>query len=202
VGPFTLLIIVLAILLMIPATILLGYRRPHGSIALSSGATLVLVAIFCLLGGPGALYNASGDVPGAFIMPFLAYGAVLLLLASWTLSLNAAAQARHWLWVVLMLCAGLLTFSMLLGVFILPVTAQCLFAQNATAVFGLACPPINPLVPTLIVVGYFVSPAAALVYAVRPSLLNRRRTHRLPEGLIVSRLGTTKDSTIEPDLPL
>jgi hypothetical protein len=202
VGPFTRLIIVLAILLLIPATILPGYRRPHGSIALSSGATLVLLAIFCLLGGPSALYNRTGDVPSAFIMPLLVYGGVLLLLVSWTLSLNAAAQARHWLWVVLLLCAGLLTFSMILVVFVVPGGAECLFAQNASAVFGLTCPSINPLGPTTIVVGYFVSPAAALVYAVRPALLARRRTHQLPEGLIVSRLGATKDSPIEPDLPL
>jgi hypothetical protein len=205
VGPFTAFIIILAILLVIPATILPGYRRPHGSILISGGATLVLSAIFWLLGGLSTVFNPYRYVSGAFILPFLAYGGVLLLIASWTLSLNAATQARRWLWVALLLCAGLLTFSAILLPFVMPQLAQCFYyAQNGFAPADYACPPANALLPILIVVGYFVSPAAALVYALRPSALSRstlRRTGQLPEGLTVSRLGTTDEPTIGPDLP-
>jgi hypothetical protein len=207
VSPFTPLIIILALLLVIPATILAGYRRPHGSIILSSGATLALSALFWLLGGPISLsfwlYNGNG-----FIILLLFSSGVLLLLASWTLSLNAAALARHWLWMALLLGAGLLTFSMILlmlSLLTIPEGAQCLFAPDSAVPVGVVCQPINPLVPPLIVVGYFVSPAVALLYAVRPSLLTRRplclrRTHQLPEGLTVSRLGATDEPSIERDL--
>jgi hypothetical protein len=125
---------------------------------------------------------------------------VLLLLTSCTLSLNAAAQARHWLWAAILLGAGLLNFSMILLPLVMPQLWQCLYDQNSSAPVDLLCQPVNPLIPTLLVIGYFVGPAAALVYAVRPWLL-LRRTHQLPEGLTVSRLGATNDPPVEPDLP-
>jgi hypothetical protein len=204
VGPFTPLIIGLALLLIIPATILPGYRRPHGSIVLSSGATLVLYAIFWLLGGPGMIY-ANGDPVRGIISPLLLLGGSLLLLASWALSLNAAAQSRHWPWVALLTCSGLLTFGVVLLVFLpIPYQALCLFGQISFGPDGPVCEPVNPLVPLLITVGFFVGPAAALLSAVRPSLLSRRTlrlgpTSQLPEGLTVSRLGATDEPTIEPD---
>lgn len=43
-----------------------------------------------------------------------------LLLAAWTLSLNAAAQARRWEWIVLLVLAGFLSFAALVAVLYLP----------------------------------------------------------------------------------
>lgn len=171
---FTILAIITAIFLVIPATILPGYRHPHGSIILSSGATLVILAIFCLLGGPTALFHAiPGEASINVVILFLLLGVVLLHGASWTLSLNAAARAWRWLWVALLLVAGLLAFSMIALLLAVPLLAQCLFVPDY-APFGFDCPSVNPLVPKLIVVSYFVGPAAALVYGVRPWLIVRR----------------------------
>ncbi|PWT75054.1 MAG: hypothetical protein C5B60_05895 [Chloroflexi bacterium] len=195
--------IVFAILLVIPATILLGHRRPYGGIVLSSGATLVIFALFWLLGGPSALYSRNYNAGGVFIL-FLLLGGVVQLVACWALSLNAAAQARRWLWDALLIVGGLLTFGTILLLFLTPLE-QCVYAQQFSP-FGPDCPPINPLVPILIFAGYFVGPAAALVYGVRPSLLDirslRGRTPQLPEDLTVSRLSTPDEPTVEPDLPL
>src|SRR5579883_2515329 len=114
VGQFTPFIIILAILLLIPAIILLGHRRPHGSIVLSSGAAIVVFSVFWLLGGTVGLYegSTSADMVKVYIIQFLLLGGLVLLIASWTLSLNAAAQARRWLWQALLVLAGLITFCM------------------------------------------------------------------------------------------
>jgi hypothetical protein len=206
VGLFTDLAIILATVLAIPAMSLLGHRRPHGGIVLTSGSALVTIALFWLLGGLPALYNPSPFGGGGLIviLPFLLLGGVVQLVACWALSLNAAAQARHWLWAALLIVAGLLDF----GTIVLPFVtspAQCLSAEQSSS-FSPECPPNNPLVPILIFAGYFVGPAAALVYGVRPSLLDvrtlRGRTPQLPDDLTVSRLGAPDESTVEPDLPL
>jgi len=217
VGQFTPFIIILAILLLIPAIILLGHRRPHGSIVLSSGAAIVVFAVFWLLGGTVGLYegSTSADMVKVYIIQFLLLGGLVLLIASWTLSLNAAAQARRWLWQALLVLAGLITFCMvLLLIFIPPWQMPCFFMQNSTPDSTNVldpgavpvCQPVNPLIPILIIAGYFVGPVAALLSAVRPSLLARRtlgfsHAHQLPEGLTVSRLGAADEPTIESDLP-
>jgi hypothetical protein len=205
---FTGLVIVLAILLVIPATMLLGYRRPHGGVVLSSGATLVIFGLFWLLGGPSALFGPRpvADSGLIVILPFLLLGGVVQLVACWALSLNAAAQARRWLWEALLIVAGLLTFGVIVSLVLTPFPfSQCLYAQQSSP-FGPECPPINPLVPALVFAGYFVGPAAALVSGLRPSLLDvrtlRGRTSQLPEGLTISRLSAPDESTIEPDLPV
>ena len=109
----------------------------------------------------------------------------LLLLAAWTLALNAAAQARRWEWLVLLILAGFLSFAALVAVLYLPDGCPA----GLSDAFG-PCAP-TPAAQMLIKAGTVAGPAAVLAYRLRPHVPWRAG---LPEGLSISRVGTADDA--------
>ncbi len=112
------------------------------------------------------------------------YGGVLITLAAWILAINAAAQARRWVWVALLIVAGYLTLAAVYASFSL----QTCFGPDFT------CPPPDPLAQALVFVGYLACPVAALVYGVR-ALGQRVRTP--PDGLLVSSLRAERTADVD-----
>ena len=85
-------------LLVIPVAIVAGYRRSTGAIMICGALAIIAFAAFWLvLGGINGL--GPGTDPGFPIRIATLYGGVLITLAAWILSINAAAQARRWVWV-------------------------------------------------------------------------------------------------------
>lgn len=169
-----------AVLLLIPITIVAGFWHSTGSIMASSALAIIAFAAFWLvLGGINGL--ESGSDPGFPIRAGMLYGGILLTLATWILSLNAAAQARRWVWVGLLLISGYLTLAAIYA-------SSSIQPCSGLGPDGeLYCPPPDPLKLALVTVGYFVCPVAALVFSVRAP---GRRVRSLPDGLTVSSLHT------------
>lgn len=168
-----------AVLLVVPLAIIVGYRRSVGSIVVSGALAAVTFAAFWLV--LGGMNNLSGPTLPYRII--LLYGGVLLALATWALSLNAAAQARRWIWVGLLLVAGYCTLAAIYASF----SIQPCFDVSGGE---FSCAQPDPLRQALIFLGYLACPVAALVYGVygagaRPF---GRRVRRLPDGLTVSSL--------------
>lgn len=168
-----------AVLLVVPLAITVGYRRSVGSIVVSGALAAVTFAAFWLV--LGGMNNLSGPTLPYRII--LLYGGVLLALATWALSLNAAAQARRWIWVGLLLVAGYCTLAAIYASF----SIQPCFDVSGGE---FSCAQPDPLRQALIFLGYLACPVAALVYGVygagaRPF---GRRVRRLPDGLTVSSL--------------
>jgi hypothetical protein len=171
-----------AVLLVVPLAIIVGYRRSAGSIVVSGALAAVAFAAFWLV--LGGMNNLSG--PSFPYKIILLYGGVLLALAAWFLSLSAAAQARHWIWVGILLVAGYCTLAAIFASF----SVQPCF-DGVDGEFS--CTQPDPLRQALIFLGYLACPVAALVYGVygvygtgaRPF---GRRTRTLPDGLTVSSL--------------
>lgn len=112
-----------------------------------------------------------------------------LLIAAWALALNAAAQARRWKWIVLLILAGFLSFAALFAVLFLQDACPMPGIPGAHEACTLALPAQLP-----IMVGSLAGPVAVLVYRLRGNLPWRVG---LPEGLNVSQLGTA-DAAGEP----
>jgi hypothetical protein len=162
-----------AVLLIVPLAIVPAYRRSTGSIVVSGAlATIAFAAFWLVLGG------TSGLGRGIPISGIEFYCGLLLTVATWILSLNAAAQARRWVWVGLLLVAGYLTLAAVYASF----TLQICFGGTDSE---FTCPPPDPLRQALVFVGYLGCPIAALVYGVRAP---GRRVRTLPDGLTVSSL--------------
>jgi hypothetical protein len=183
-------LLVAAMSLIIPLAIVLGHRHPTGALLLSGGGSLVAFTAVWLVFDGSSLLDGTNSPPqegsdgGVIARAVLVLGA-LLLLAAWTLSLNAAAQARRWEWIVLLVLTGFLSFAALVAVLYLP---DGCFAGPPDA-FG-PCAP-TPAVQMLIMAGTLAGPAAVLAYRLRPRVPWRAG---LPEGLIISRLGTADDA--------
>ncbi|HEX6796665.1 MAG TPA: hypothetical protein VF116_02995 [Ktedonobacterales bacterium] len=163
------------LVLVIPAAIVAGHRRPHGAIVVSAGASFAASAIFWLvLGGP-SLFFFGGGSENLAVRLVVFFGDLLLWTAGWALALNAAAQARSWRWVALLtLCGPLSCFAFLVS---LAPPQPCFFGPPPQPQgFGgaLECPAPNPALQLLVIALYLVAPAAALAYALRDRLPVRR----------------------------
>ncbi|HEU4782683.1 MAG TPA: hypothetical protein VFS83_05020 [Ktedonobacterales bacterium] len=173
-------------ILAIPLVILLGARRTHGAIIVSSAVALLAVAF--------AWYRSVTDVLG-YRMSVSELGSTdgivarvggVLLLAAWTLALAHAVQLRRWVWFALIVVAGFLSYSITI---LAEVNAQpCAYLPPDGA--GLpACQPINQWIYLLIALGEALGPVAALLYVALASRGQRPwRRRQLPEGLVVSSL--------------
>jgi hypothetical protein len=168
-----------AVLLVVPLAIIVGYRRSVGSIVVSGALAAVAFAAFWLvLGGTNSLY---GDSANYVIRMLIFVGGVLLALAAWILSLNAAAQARRWVWVGLLLASGYLTLAAIYASF----SIQPCFDVSGGE---FSCTQPDPLRQALTFLGYLACPVAALAYGVYGSRPFGRRARKLPDGLTVSSL--------------
>lgn len=165
------------VLLIVPVAIVVGYRRSAGSIVVSGALAAGAFATFLLI--LGGVDNLSG--PSFPYRIILLYGGVLMTLAAWVLSLNAAAQARRWIWVGLLLLAGYCTLAAIYASF----SVQPCFGDLDGE---FACPAPDALRQALIFLGYLAGPVMALVYGVYGGRLFGRRVRTLPDGLTVSSL--------------
>lgn len=174
-----------AVLLLIPLAIIPGYRRATGSIMVSGAlATIAFAAFWLAFGG---LSGFGGNSAFGGIAPLIVlYCGILLTLTAWALTINAAAQARRWVWVALLVVAG-------------EGAAAAIYASfSLQTCFGpeFACPPADPVKQALAFAGYLACPVAALVYGAFPDAFpSLRRTRKPPDGLTVSslRLAATAD---------
>jgi hypothetical protein len=170
-----------AVLLVVPLAIIVGYRRSVGSIVVSGAlAAVVFAAFWLVLGGTSSFFGNSDNY---VIRTLIFFGGVLITLAAWVLSLNAAAQSRRWIWVGILLVAGYCTLAAIYASF----SIQPCFDVSGGE---FSCTQPDPLRQALTFLGYLACPVAALVYGVygtgaRPF---GRRVRRLPDGLTVSSL--------------
>lgn len=168
-----------AVLLVVPLAIVVGYRRSAGSMVVSGALAAVIFAAFWLvLGGTSSFY---GDSANFVIRTLILFGGVLLALVAWILSLNAAAQARRWIWVGILLVAGYCTLAAIYASF----SVQPCF-DGVDGEFSCATP--DTLRQALTFLGYLACPVAALAYGVYGARPFGRRVRRLPDGLTVSSL--------------
>lgn len=163
-----------AVLLIIPIAIIAGYRRSMGSIMMSGAlATFAFAAFWLVFGGTT---NVARNLLASGI---LLYGGVLLALATWVLSLNAAAQTRRWGWVAALLVAGYLTVAAMYASFSLP---PCFSGPGDE----FTCPSPDQLRQLLLALGYLACPVVGLVYGIR---VTGRHARKPPQGLVISPLG-------------
>src|SRR5215470_2108232 len=119
-------LLITSLSLIIPLAIVLGHRHPTGALLLSGGGSLVAFSALWLVFDGSRLLDGSNTSPdggtdgGEIARAILLVLGTLLLLAAWTLALNAAAQARRWEWVVLLVLAGFLSLAALVTVLYLP----------------------------------------------------------------------------------
>ncbi len=168
-----------AVLLVIPVAIVIGYRRSVGSIVVSGAlAAVIFAAFWLLLGGTSSFY---GDSANYAVRTLIFFGGVLLALATWILSLNAAAQTRRWVWVGLLLVSGYLTLAAIYASFSIQ---PCFDVPNGE----FSCPQPDSLRQALTFLGYLACPVVALMYGVYGARVPGRRVRTLPDGLTVSPL--------------
>jgi hypothetical protein len=173
-------------ILAIPLAILLGARRTHGAIIVSSVVALLAVAY--------AWYRSITDVLGyrfgvgnvGTADSIVARVGGVLLLAAWTLALAHAVQSKRWVWFALIIVAGFLSYfiTILAEVNVQP----CAFIPPDSASIPV-CQPINQWIYLLIALGEALGPAAALLYVALASRGQHSwRQRQQPEGLAVSSL--------------
>lgn len=183
-----------ALCLVIPAAIVLGYRRPNGPMIVCGGAAFgAFVVFWLLLGGVSAL---ASDTPAHYLVLILTfYGGILLLLASWTLALSTATHARRWRWVGLLTAAGYLSVAAVF--FSISQPDPCIFgAPPERGLMTPFCATSFPLMRLLVIACYLAGPAATVVYGLRPGS-PRHGSRTLPEGLSVSSLRAASAPTGE-----
>jgi hypothetical protein len=186
-SPWTIILLISAVSLVILGAIVVGSRVRFGPLVVCAGASAAVFAVFWfLLGGINGLY---GNGPSGPIPLLLLYGGLLLMFAAWTLALDASTRARHWQWVGLLTVAGVALVAAVL-ISISP-PDPCIFGQRFGPSDFSACTP-KTLAQLLVTAGYFAGPDTALAYG-----LGFRgaapRPNTLPEGLTVSRVGTEDD---------
>ncbi len=182
-------------ILAIPLAILLGARRTHGAIIVSSVVALLAVAY--------AWYRSVTDVLG-YGMSVSGLGTTdgivarvggVLLLAAWTLALAHAVQSKRWVWFALIVVAGFLSYS--INILVELNVQPCAYIPSDNVGIPV-CQPINQWIYLLIALGEALGPVAALLYV---ALAGRghRRQRQLPEGLMVSSLreGTRQGEEVD-----
>lgn len=184
-------LLVAATSLIIPLAIVLGHRHPTGALLLSGGGALVAFSALWLVFDGSQLLDGPDAPPDGGMIPraLLIVLGTFLLIAAWTLALNAAVQARRWEWLVLLILAGFLSFAALVAVLFLQDACPMPGIPGAHEACTLALPAQLP-----IMVGSLAGPVAVLVYRLRGHVPGRVG---LPEGLSVSQLGTA-DAAGEP----
>lgn len=108
----------------------------------------------------------------------------MLTITTWILAINAASQARRWLWVALIVASGYATFVAVYISFTLIAFQNCFTGSDDTFI----CPAPDPLRHALLFAGYLVCPVVALIFGVRAS---GKRVSQLADGLVVSSLRAT-----------
>lgn len=187
-----LVLLLTALSLIIPATVLLGQRIPIGPVIVSSGASLGAFAVFWLfLGGTTSSLNESPE--GGLVLVVTLLIGVIQLGVAWILALNTAAQQRRWGWVALLTLAGELSVAALLISIVRP--DPCMLGDPSTFdTYDGSCPTSNLFAHVLILVGYLAGPVAASVYSLRSAKLQRSGP---PEGLSVSSISAASDHDSE-----
>jgi hypothetical protein len=189
--PVVAVLLVASMSLIIPLAIILGHRQPGGALLFSGAGSLVAFsALWLVFDGASLLDGTNASPDGGLSAGMIARGLLIalgtfLLIAAWTLALNAAAQARRWAWTALLVLAGFLSFAALLAALFVP--DPCLVGPPAAAGY---CTPA-PAAQTLIIAGSLTGPAAALAYRLRATVPWRAGR---PEGLGASRLGAADDA--------
>lgn len=188
-----LLVVPAAVLLVIPlaivsAQLLPAFRRSTGSILVSGAlATVAFASLWLIFGGPDSVNRNTQTNALSF------YVGLLLTITTWILAINAAAQARRWLWVALIITSGYATFVAIYISFTLIAFQNCFTGSDDT----FTCPAPDPLRHALLFAGYLVCPVAALIFGVRAS---ERRVRQHPDGLVVSSLRTEHPAEAPVDL--
>ncbi|HEY1389381.1 MAG TPA: hypothetical protein VGF38_12630 [Ktedonobacterales bacterium] len=173
-------------ILAIPLAILLGARRTHGAIIVSSVVALLAVAYAWYRSVTDVLgYSTSVNDLGSTDGIVARVGGVLLL-AAWTLALAHAVQSKRWVWFALIVVAGFLSYSTTI---LSEVNVQPCAYISPDNVGIPVCQPLNQWSYLLIALGEALGPAAALLYVALASR-GQRPWHRRqpPEGLVVSSL--------------
>ena len=180
-------LLVAATSLIIPLAIVLGHRHSTGALLFSGGGALVAFSALWLVFDGSHLFDGPDAPPDGGMIPraLLIVLGTFLLIAAWALALNAAAQARRWKWIVLLVLAGFLSFAALFAVLFLQDACPMPGIPSAHEACTLALPAQLP-----IMVGSLAGPAAVLAYRLRPRMPWRTG---LPEGLSRSRLGVADD---------
>ena len=173
-------------ILAIPLAILLGARRTHGAIIVSSVVALLAVAYAWYRNVTDVLgYNVSVSDLRSVDSVVAQVGGVLLL-AAWTLALAHAVQSRRWVWFALIVVAGFLSYSITI---LAEVNVQPCAYISPDNVGIPVCQPLNQWIYVLIALGEALGPAAALLYVALASHGQRLwRRRQLPDGLVVSSL--------------
>jgi hypothetical protein len=187
-----LVLLIASMSLIIPLAIVLGHRHPTGALLLSGGGSLVAFSALWLVFDGSSLLDGSATqagTSGGEIARAVLIAGTLLLIAAWTLALNAAVQARRWEWIVLLVLAGSLSFAALVAVLYLPDGCPA----GPPDAFGPCA--VAPAAQMLIMAGTVAGPAAVLAYRLRTHIPWRVPGRAgLPEGLSISRLGTADDA--------
>jgi hypothetical protein len=172
-------LIVGALALIIPLTILIGQWLRIGPMIVANGGALLGLAIFWL--NLREFYQPLGPNRLAPLVSIVAaIGGALLLLAGWTLALADAALARRWGWMALLCLATFISVGAIYNLVGTPYMTCVALPSEAYA-----CALVNPIAEALTIAGDFVGPATALVYALRQHALHSRA---LLDGLSVSPL--------------
>src|SRR5262249_43079666 len=88
-------LLITSMLLIIPLAIVLGHRHRTGALLLSGGGSIVTFTVLWLVFAGSRLLDGSSTQAGTaegMVARVLMVVGTLLLLAAWTLALNAAAQ--------------------------------------------------------------------------------------------------------------
>lgn len=179
--------------LAVPLAILLGAFRPAGSVLVSGIASLLASAVFWIVRGGIVGIPAQTDILTSVMVLI---GSIVLLIVTWALALNAAAQSRRWWWFVLVTLTGAVSIATLLIALTRP--DPCMFGPIPDdSPFFAPCRPSNAIIPLLILAGFLVGPVTAMLSGLRASSLRRRGP---PEGLSVSSLGATSDPDAESEV--
>ena len=173
-------------ILAIPLAILLGMRWANGAILVSGvGAMLAIAYVwYRRVTDASGYYSSVGGL--ATTDGIVAQVGGVLLLAAGILALAHAIQSRRWVWFVLIVIAGYLSYStnILAEIALNP----CAFIHDPSgdASFPI-CQPPSQVTFLLVALGQALGPAAALLYALLAAR-GPRHQRQLPEGLVVSSL--------------
>ncbi len=199
-----------AIFLIIPIAILLGRQRPWGPILVTSVGALVVSAVFWIpLDGFGFFGVSNNPANGPTtsnlgfspLAPLFFYGGLLLVVAGWTLAINASARAGQGGWILLLVVTGYLSFLALL-ISVYDPNFCLLNFEPSGFTFGPLCPAVNPAAQDIVKAAHLLGPATVLVYALvmqgRHRTNLRQRSQASGEAAVL--LADDGNEITEPDL--